>query len=122
MGLNEVGGNEPVGCVELGGFAMRASVFRRPCLSSAMICAALVFCAMAHGASVGGRPVRPIQGRSEVAYYAGESLRVGQREIPLFRSREKVAILHRDGRGLTAVGISDVVQAGNRSYRVERRT
>ena len=63
----------------------------------------------------------PAEGRPEGAYYAGESLRVGQREIPLFRSREKVAVLHGDSREIAAAAISDVIRAGDRSYRIERR-
>lgn len=88
---------------------------------SAAACLGLVLCAAAAGASVVGRSAGPIRGRPEAAYYAGESLRVGQRRIPLFRSREKVAVLHRDGRDIAAAGISDIIQAGDRSYRIERR-
>jgi subtilisin family serine protease len=108
-------------CIKLGGHTMKASVPAHPGLFSAIICIGLAFCAAVQGASIAGRSAGPIQGGPESAYYAGESLRVGQREIPLFRSREKVAVLHRDSRDITAAGISDVVRAGDRSYRIERR-
>jgi len=68
-----------------------------------------------------GSSAGPIQARPEGVYYAGESLRVGPQEIPLFRSREKVAVLPRDSRDIAAAGIPDVIQAGDRSYRIERR-
>ena len=68
-----------------------------------------------------GRSTGLVQGRPEGAYYAGESLRVGQRDIPLFRSRQKVAVLHGESYDMAAAAGLDAVQVDGRSYRIERR-
>lgn len=72
-------------------------------------------------ATAAGRSAGAVQGRPADAYYAGESLRVGQRDIPLFRSRRKVAVLHGDSHGVTVAATPDAVQVDDRSYRLERR-
>ncbi|RPJ38916.1 MAG: hypothetical protein EHM35_03480, partial [Planctomycetaceae bacterium] len=116
--LSEVAIEERFVCIELGGHTMKASVPSRLGLFSAAMCIGLVFCALAQDVSMAAGSAG---GRPEGAYYAGESLRVGQREIPLFRSREKVAVLHGDSREIAAAAIPDVIRAGDRSYRIERR-
>ncbi len=61
-------------------------------------------------------------------YDAGESLRVGQRRIPLRRSRQKVAVIHAPTAGIGTASTSDAthnvpagqIETTDRLYRLER--
>jgi subtilisin family serine protease len=53
-------------------------------------------------------------------YDAGESLRVGSRQIPLLRSRQKVAALQAPGGGIALASIPQQVETADRLYRLDR--
>ena len=53
-------------------------------------------------------------------YDAGESLRVGSREIRLLRSKQKVAVVHGATAGIQAAAALDGIRVGDRRYRAER--
>lgn len=100
--------------ISVGGNVVSMSALRQPCMLSVLILAVAVV-------PVVGRSAEPVRGKPDGAYYAGESLRVGQRSIPLYRSRQKVAILHDESRGVSAASSLDAVQVDDRSFRLERR-
>jgi subtilisin family serine protease len=54
-------------------------------------------------------------------YDAGESLRIGTREIRLLRCRQKVAVLQGPTEGLQAAQTAERIELGNRLYLLERR-
>jgi subtilisin family serine protease len=116
--------------MRIGGDTMKTSVRGRLRALSILFFIAAVLLVTAQDASVATaagsglttrRSVGPGRGRPEDAYYAGESLRVGQRDIPLFRSRRKVAMLHGQSYDVAAAAGLDAFQVDNRSYRIERR-
>lgn len=107
--------------VKVGGDTMGVSVRSRLCLVLVLLCIVAALGAIVHGAAVGAVAGRSGQGRPDGAYYAGESLRIGQRSIPLYRSRQKVAVLHRAGRDLSVAGASEGIRVDGRLYRVTRQ-
>jgi hypothetical protein len=68
--------------------------------------------------------VRPRSGSGQVppegTYFAGESLQVGTREIRLFRSRQKVAVLHAPSQGVRAAAVPGTLAVAGRWYALER--
>jgi len=58
---------------------------------------------------------------SSGTYDAGESLHVGQRRIPLLRSRQKVAVIHAPAAGLSIAAVPQQIETADRLYRLERQ-
>jgi hypothetical protein len=53
-------------------------------------------------------------------YDAGESLRVGARQIRLLRSRQKVAVIRTPTAGIQAAATPEQIETPDRLYRLER--